>query len=165
MGNYYLTVSGDANDIVTSPVALPTSSVTPYGAAAPLSGSYVTTTALSATPNSRILGVSGGDLVISEDSSSVTLESAFTSATTRALVLTGGSYTTLSALEFCSTGSGILSLTYNHSAGTPAACPIPNPYIWMTMITDGTNDTANVDFGDGGTVSGVSSTGDMLWDG
>ena len=162
MGNYYLTVSGDADDIVTSAIAVATSSVTPFGAGAPLSGTYVTTSALSATPNSKVIGVSGGDLSISEDSSSVTLESAFTSGNVRSLVLTGGAYTDLSAVKFCATASGASLVSEWHSAGSPEACPIPNPYIWVSS-SDGTAATSG-NFGNGAVVTGVSSNGHWLWE-
>jgi len=165
MPSYYLTVSADANDIVTSSIAVAASSVTPYGSAAPLSGSYITTSALSATPNSKVLAVSGGDLNLLEGVSAISINSSFLRTGTSPLALAlSGSYEQLSAVQFCGTASGALLRTTNHSGGTPEACPVPNPYTWMCMGTDGTAGQTLLDFGSGGSVSGASSIGHMFWD-
>ena len=163
MGLYYLTVSADADDIVTSSIAIAASSVVPFGAGAPLSGSYITTSALSATPNSKVLAVSGGDLSLVEGTSAISINSSFlrTGSSPLALALSG-SYEQLSAVQFCAVASGGLFKTTYHSEGTPDGCPIPQPYLWVSS-SDGTATTSG-NFGNGATVSGVSSTGHMEWD-
>ena len=161
MGNYYLTVSADADDIVKQPVAVYTSSVVSDVSGAPLSGSFVTTSALAGATNSRIIGVAGGDLTLVEDSSSVTVSSAFFRTGTTPLALgLSGSYIQLSALQICGT-SGAQVQTFNHSAGTPEPCPIPQPYLWVSS-GDSTAATSG-NFGNGAVTAGVSSTGHMEW--
>ena len=161
MGNYYLTVSADADDIVKQPIAVYTSSVVSDVSAAPLSGSFVTTSALAGATNSRIIGVAGGDLTLVEDSSSVTVSSAFFRTGTTPLALgLSGSYIQLSAVQICGT-SGAQVQTFNHSAGTPEPCPIPQPYLWVSS-GDGTAATSG-NFGNGAVTAGVSSIGHMEW--
>ena len=172
MGNYYLTVSADADEIVRQPIAIATSAVAADVSAAVdatisavsatiVSGSFVTTSAYSAAANSRILGVAGGDLTLVEDSSSVTVSSAFFRTGTTPLALgLSGSYIQLSALQICGT-SGAQVQTFNHSAGTPEPCPIPQPYLWVSS-GDSTAATSG-NFGNGAVTAGVSSTGHMEW--
>ena len=166
MGTYYLTVSADADDIVKQPVAIATSAVaadvsaSPLSVSAVVSGSYVTTSAFSAAENSRILGVAGGDLNLVEDSSSITVSSSFFRTNTSPLALGLSSYTQLSAIQICGT-SGAQVQTFNHSAGTPEPCPIPQPYLWVSS-GDSTATTSG-NFGNGAVTAGVSSTGHMNW--
>jgi hypothetical protein len=163
MGNYYLTVSADADDIVKKPVAVATSAVIADVSAAAASGSFVVVSALPGAPNSRILKATGGGAQIVVDTTSIDVESVWirTGTSPQALGLSGN-YEQVSAMQLCGTASGALLLTHNHSAGQPEACPMPNPYIWVSS-SDSTATTSGY-YGSGASLVGASSTGSMEWD-